>query len=262
VKPDQTWTPRHIEIEPTFARFVPTFRGGRFVSDLIAKSGPMPLNADYFFPADNVVAELKCLEKNPTEAADWPDRIMRAFEAAGGSSFEGVASVVRGAPVPDEVAAKLFGWLRDAIRGSVKVGNRQIRATKQALGKPDARGVLLIANDNHYGFVPAGMVEVISDAVTILGESHVDAVVYFTPNVFHRVDNSDVAWILWVPGYAKGADASIQEFVNALGRKWHDFVEATTGDPYVARRELDIAQTEPFVEAARPVRRLGRPPRG
>jgi hypothetical protein len=260
VKPDQTWTPPLIEIEPTFARFVPTFRGGRIVSDLIAKSG-MPLNADYFFPADNVVMELKCLEKNPTEAADWPDRIRRAFEAAGGS-FEDAGSVVRGAPVPDEVAAKLFGWLRGAIRGSVKVGNRQIRATKQALGKPDARGVLLIANDNHYGFVPAGMVELISDAVATLGDSHVDAVVYFTPNVFHRVDNSDVAWTLWVPSYAEGGDASIQEFVNALGRKWHDFVEATTGNPYVARRELDIAQTEPFVAAARPVRRLGRPTRG
>jgi hypothetical protein len=257
VKPDQTWTPRHIEIEPTFASFVPTFRGGQFVSELIPKSGKMPLNADYFFPADNVIAELKCFEKNPTEASDWPDRMMRAFEAAG-RSFEDAASVVPGAPVPDEVGANLFNWLRDAIRGTVKAGNRQIRETKRALGGPDARGVLLIANDHHYGFAPAMMVDIISDAVATLRDNHVDALVYFTPNVFHRIENSDVAWIFWETRYVEDANGSIQEFVNALGRKWADYQQAVTGDPYVARQELDIAQAETFVAGARPVRRLGR----
>jgi len=254
---DKNWVPKHIDIEPAFAAFVPTFRGGQLIRDLMHSSGKMPLNADYLFAGDNVIAELKCLEKNPMEASDWPPRLAKAFNATG-HSFSDLGYLVRGQPMPENVRVKLFNWLRDAIRSVVKKGNRQIRATKRELCKVDAKGILLIANDRNYGFGPEAMMSVISDAAAQLNDSHLDAVVYFTPNVFHRVSNSDVAWIIWEPRYRDVTDVPLSQFVNDLGRKWNEHLEVITGDPFVERQELDTGEAQRFVASARPVRRLGR----
>jgi hypothetical protein len=186
----QNWEPKHIDIEPAFDGFVPTFRGGQLIRDLITKSGKMPLNADYLFAGDNVIAELKCLEKNPMEASDWPPRLAKAFRSTGYSLGDLIRCAARGEPVPDKVKVKLFSWLREAIRSVVKTGNRQIRASKRELCKLNAKGLLLIANDRNYGFGPEMMLGVISDAAALLKDSHVDAVVY-----------SFIAWaILMSPG--------------------------------------------------------------
>jgi hypothetical protein len=212
------------------------------------------MKLDTFTPSVVTQAEL---EKNPTEASDWPPRLARAFRTTGHFG-DLIGCVARGEPVPDKVRAKLFDWLRDAIRGVVKAGNRQIRASKRELCKSDAKGVLLIANDNNYGFGPEMMLAVISDAAAVLNDCHVDAVVYFTPNVFHRLGNSDVAWIIWEPRYRDETDVSLSQFVNDLGHKWHDYVEVVTGDPYVERQELDVSEAQQFTASVRPVRRLGR----
>ena len=83
------WTPIHFDIEPTFNEFVRTFRSGKAVRELLTNPSNLPLNADYLFPEDKIIAELKCLEKNPIELLDWGLRVSRAFRAAGytGSDF-------------------------------------------------------------------------------------------------------------------------------------------------------------------------------
>jgi hypothetical protein len=250
--------PKHIDIEPAFDDFVPTFRSGQLIRHLMSSPERMPLNADYLFAENNVIAELKCLEKIPTEASDWPPRLAKAFSATGHSFNDLIGYLVRGEPMPDMVRLKLFAWLRDSIRSVVKGGNRQIRSSKRELCKLDAKGVLLIANDKNYGFGPEAMIGIISDAAATLTDNHVDAVVYFTPNVFHRVGDSDVAWIIWEPRYRDVTDVPLSQFVNDLGRTWHDYLEFVTGDPYVERQELDTGQAQQFAALARPVRRLGR----
>jgi hypothetical protein len=251
---DQKWEPKHVDIEPAFNEFVPTFRSGQLIHDLMSNHRDMPLNADYPFSPDNVIAELKCLEKNPMEASDWPPRLAKAFRTTGHNFSDLMGYLVRGEPMPDAVRAKLFHWLRDAIRTVVKGGNRQIRATKHEIMRMDAKGLLLIANDNNYGFGPEAMLDVISDAAARLDDSHVDAVVYFTPNVFHRHPGSDVAWMIWDPRYRDETDTQLSEFVNDMGRRWHDHLAVVTGDLLVERHE------RPHFDRSvmQPVRRLGR----
>jgi hypothetical protein len=59
------WKPTFIDIEPAFDRLVASVRGGRLVRELMPAAPNLPLNADYIFPEDDVIAELKCLEKKP-----------------------------------------------------------------------------------------------------------------------------------------------------------------------------------------------------
>jgi hypothetical protein len=170
------WKPTHIDVEATFDRFVSTFRGGRSVRDFLTERSKLPLNADYFFPKDNIVAELKCLEKNPTESLDLGRRTARAYAASGRTGSDFFGYLFRGEPMPADVKSKISNWVRESIRSVVKKGNRQIRATKRFLSK-NAKGLLLIANDNNYGFGPDVMTAIVGDAATRLGDNHVDALV-------------------------------------------------------------------------------------
>jgi len=247
------WSPKHIDIEPAFNDFALTFRSGQLIRDLTPATGKLPPNADYLFAHDNVIAELKCLEKNPAEATDWPPRLAKAFRSTGHSFSQLMGYLVRGEPMPAVVRAKLFHWLQDAIRTVIKGGNRQIRSSKRELGRPDAKGLLLVANDHNYGFGPAAMLAVISDAVARLDNNHVDAVVYFTPNVFHSKPGSDVAWVLWDPKYRDVNDLQLSEFVNDMGREWYNHLQVVTGDPFVEREE----HPEIDRSSMRPERRLG-----
>jgi hypothetical protein len=162
--------------------------------------------------------------------------------------------------MPERVKTRLVGWLRESIRDVVKTGNRQIRATKRALDRPEAKGVRLIANDNNYGFSPDAMMKIIGDAAARLTDNHVDGIVYFTPNVFHRKQDSDVAWTIWDTRYRDETDESLSEFVNELGRKWNDFEEIETGDRFIAREEIpNVEVSQRALSEMHPVRRLGRP---
>jgi hypothetical protein len=241
---------RHINIETVLDEFVLTFRNGQLIRDLMTTPSKMPPNADYLFAADSVIAELKCLVKNQMEASDWRRRLAKACEATGLDDIEG--RLIRGEPLPDAVRARLFHLLREAIRNVVKKGNQQIRASKEVLHEDGGKGVLLVANDNNYGFEPETMSAVISDAVACLGDSHIDAVVYFTPNVFHRIPGFDVAWIIWEPSYRDETDTELSEFVNDMGRRWHDHLQAITA--FVERRELPAIDLSSMQLA----RRLGR----
>ena len=160
-----TARPRHINIETVFDEFVLAFRNGQLIRDLMTTPSKMPPNADYLFAADKVIAELKCLEKNPMEASDWRPRLAKALEATALDDIEG--RLIRGEPLPDAAKARLFHLLREAIGNVVKKGNRQIRASKQVLHEEGAKGLLLVANDNNYGFEPETMSAVILPAIDL-----------------------------------------------------------------------------------------------
>jgi len=53
--------PDPIPVEPSFDTFVEAF-GGAKISSLLSDKSAKPLNADYLFAKDNVIAELKTLE--------------------------------------------------------------------------------------------------------------------------------------------------------------------------------------------------------
>jgi hypothetical protein len=242
-----------------FNAFVKTVRNGKIISELKTSSSNIRPNADFLFPDDNIIAELKCLEKNPTEASDWPPRLAKAFRSTGHSLSDLLGYVLRGEPLPDKVKEKLTHWMADAIRTVVKSGNRQIRSSKKELHRENAKGALLIANDNNYGFPPHDMMRVICNAATRLIDNHVDALVYFTPNISHHLRESDVAWNIWYPAYQNPDDVGISEFINDLGRKWFDFVSISAGEVYIDRKEIpDISLGHQVISSMRPVRPLGR----
>ena len=167
--PDSSeWRPTLIDIEAEFTTFVPTFRGGKIVRDLIPDQSAMPLNADFYFPDDNVVVELKRMEAD--SRTDYPMRIAKAFAHFGHTGSETLGFLFRGEPMPEKVAARLSRQLTNPLRQAVRKANQQIEATRCHLKLPDAFGLAIFANDNNFGLTPRGALNIICNSVLALSK--------------------------------------------------------------------------------------------
>lgn len=234
----QVWYPKRIDVEATFSAFVRTFRNGRIVRELMPDAPTMTLNADYFFPDAGVVMELKTLEADASSSDARSRRLVAAYRAAGYSGSDLFGFLFRGEPMPNDVQEKFGRLLANPIAKAVKRANKQIRATKRFLRAETALGVVAVANSNNYGLSPGAIFGAIARAATSLEDNHTDAVVYFTPNVYHDIEGSDVAHQIWTAAYRDEQTDRLVEFVNDLGRAWGDFSEMTSGDKYLERAEI------------------------
>ncbi|MEM7236716.1 MAG: hypothetical protein AAF501_02660 [Pseudomonadota bacterium] len=87
-----------MNVEKTFDPFVAGF-GGKKISDLIENKAQMPLNADYWFEAHNVIAELKTLE-GIYSGPDAVKQLTQAFIDAGCTGSDVIGVFFRNDPVP------------------------------------------------------------------------------------------------------------------------------------------------------------------
>ncbi len=103
-------------------------------------------NADILFPAANVIVEIKSLTTDRAASPETSDAVGRMF----------ADHVHMGAPIitepvtislydlPAPVAANTLRIAGRRVQMEAKAANRQIKATRTLLGRPDALGVLAI----------------------------------------------------------------------------------------------------------------------
>lgn len=254
------WKPIHIDAEMEFTQFVRGFRDGATVEDYLKIIPHGVLNADFIFKADQVVAELKCLEKDAGNSAELARRFFASAKHFGHSNQEIESFIYRQKEIPERVKMRFSGMMRRPITEACKKAIKQIKVTKSLVAMPDARGLILIANDNNYGLSPHEMMMTISDCINRYGRGVVDVAVYFTPNVYHDDNSGDgLAKNLWSPTYNIAEDeepsVGLPEFINAIGRAWGDYQD-NLGDPAISRKETDDVG---IMRVAEPIRALGRP---
>jgi hypothetical protein len=119
----------------------------------------------------------------------------------------------------------------------INKANRQIKATKAELGLHDYRGVLICVNDNFRGAPPGLVRGLIGHIMSGTSYKSTTAVIYQT-NHYVEIPDVEYAVLLWAPMYSDAAGDDLVEFVNDLGRKWHDFAEEIEG-PYDFREERE-----------------------
>lgn len=104
--------------------------------------------ADYFFERRAIVGELKALY---TDAEPKIETILEPYrETPEWPMFYGeqaLQKVLERLPDSKRLTAKIVEAVTDSIEGVVEKANRQIRATKETFGLPDAGGLLIILND-------------------------------------------------------------------------------------------------------------------
>ncbi len=97
--------------------------------------------------------------------------------------------------------------------------------------------MLIFVNDGFTGLEPHFVRAVACDLLAH-SYSSIDCFLYMTINRYVEVAGSDVPRLLWMPSYSERADDSLAEFVDDLGRKWYDFLEAKIGPFAIPREEV------------------------
>jgi hypothetical protein len=192
-------------------------------------------NADYFFPQDSVVIELKTLEEEARQehgkalqklVDDW---IRRGL-------WLGYGRVNISLPdMRPECQAEWLPLLLAPVENVVKKANRQIRATKLAKDCPDARGLLVVANDgNLLHTSPKDYMNLVARVLSKKTQDrkprfpHIHGVVYFS----YRIGSREEGLPFWVAGYTqKGGDPAMSAFQERLQHGWFSYVSKMTGLP-------------------------------
>lgn len=202
-------------------------------------------NADYIFPKEKVLIELKVLETEFGDAHALKTR-ERALMQEVAQTF-GAGPILRGDPeFKRHWAEAKLNHYRIPLSRIVDKANRQLRETKAALGEDGYRGLLWLVNDNFRGI---GTDLAIGLLLSTIGQRnpHVDGLIYVTN---HYVDfpGDDYARLVWAPAYADGVALDLVEFVDRLGAAWFRFQESFIG-------QMDDRQSGPDVslQGARPI---------
>ena len=196
---------------------------GASVSDDL-KSPNKPSNADYWFSADNVVVELKCMSDDYFADGTFMDWLSRAYQ---GWVVRGLAprfytrtAKINLANLPPQCYREVLGFVKKRVERSFKSASKQIQATKIAQGMENATGLLLLVNDGNYGVVPA-MLESIA-ARSLSKFSGINTVIYFSINMPMNsplVDMDVLPWCVWSKSSIRPPVSS--EFLDRVMIAWN-----------------------------------------
>jgi hypothetical protein len=214
-----------IKVEPTFNSFAETFRNAGPLIKFLQEIPQGLENADYYFPNDEVIAELKTLESDAHDPVLFGQRIIRSVELCGYNFQDYMGWLERKENFPPEVTARLSAMIARPIRECIKKAIRQIDVTRRILGKPEAKGLVLLANSGNYGLSAPILMSVASREFAACAKTGLDGLVYFTPNVLNYIGDEGIGYELWVP-VANNAGDQLQDFIDELGKAWFDYCDA------------------------------------
>jgi hypothetical protein len=130
----------------------------------------------------------------------------------------------------DDCAMKIFRLYFQPIQAAVKQANRQIRQTKEYFGLPDAKGLLILANDGNYALTPEMSMSILARLLPN-HYSSIDSFIYFTPNIRLASNRYDRQANLWISGPSRPSANSVEtEYLSQIEKGWTRYVEHITGE--------------------------------
>lgn len=221
-----------LKVEENFNEFVREI-GGELVQNLIPKMHNLPRNADYFFASDCVIAELKCLEKDLFQDEKYRKKLDRMYERwVLGGLIRPLTSATDTVRLPEECSQEMLRLARRTIEDRIRSADNQIKETKASLDKPQAKGLLLLANDGNYSFESSAIRYLAGQILLARGEgSSIDGFVYFTVNMQATIPGSEKNWTVWAPAYRTATgNENLMEFVDRIGSQWASFYAKKLGE--------------------------------
>ncbi|MGP8436603.1 hypothetical protein ACT2FY_15885 [Paraburkholderia fungorum] len=234
-----------IDVEALWREFVRSAEG-QVVEDILPNPRTFE-NADFLFPALSAVFELKEIQTEFDRSAAFREGYRLLLERVMEEDPHWKPSLLGGSGVyPAWFTSELLRLFRPPISRVLKKANRQIKETKVHFKLDQPTGVLVFVNDGFTALEPHFVRKVAADLLAN-SYSSIDCFLYTTVNRYVEVEGSDVPRLLWVPTYSDRAPDSLVTFIDELGRKWFEYLEAKIGPFTLAREEISQDQ-----EGARP----------
>ena len=225
-------TEQHIDVETTVTEIVKSL-GGESVDELLAGQADKPLNADYLFRTENVVAELKRLEKDLSEDPAHQAAVQRLFEDFEREGLLKIYGTVKidARKLPQECAYRLTDLYKGTIEQHVRKANRQIKSTKKHFDIPAAKGLLIVAHDGNFGLEPEGAVNLVARCLKGPYHNQIDWLIYFTANMSVGLPGTDSNILPVVTAPRKKTTVFPKELPSKIVEKWNEIQSARLGVP-------------------------------
>lgn len=171
------------DVEKLMDNFVLEIKGelGR---TLIPNTHNQP-NADYVFKTAQVIAELKCFQKDLFSALEDEEknhRLIDRWVTQGVFNDEKlVKQMLLSRQLPKECGRDLVRSARTTVDNAVRQANKQIRETKGHLKMPNAKALLLICKDGNYFMDTMPFMYLIAEVV-FNKYTEIDGLIFFTIN--------------------------------------------------------------------------------
>lgn len=179
-------------------------------------------NADYFFKDNDVILELKNIEKEYIDDL----KMLKIYEKS--AKLFSAGEIIRMEPqVRGFFSNEKLEIYRKPLSRIVKKASRQIFSTKSIVNSCSANGILMIVNENCTSIGSDIIVSLLS-RILIGSGRNIDAFIYIT-NHYVQINNSEYANLLWIPVYSEHCRNDLYLFVNWLGSQWRVFNEKNIG---------------------------------
>jgi hypothetical protein len=237
-------------VEEYFSEFV-DFYGGKIIEKLQENLVDRP-NADYLFENPDIIAELKCFQKDVFSGEDeFPkiERLLNKWISKKKISNKQLRNYIfRGGALPKKCSEDIIELASKTIERAIYKANKQIEESKITLSKRNARGVLFLINDGNYFFNTKGFLGIISNLIRrkFITPSF-DVVVYLTLNQATWKPGSELDHTFWIPIYMRidengntVEDEELFYFINDIGKKFlNDFFTLKTGQLLLGTMQIE-----------------------
>lgn len=182
-----------------------------------------PTKADYWFPKDNVIGELKCLSADLLADQSFTNWLnMKYVEWVGRNLavlHEG-RTVANLADLPQVCTDEVTSFLRDRLDRSLKKANSQIKNSRKVLQAPSALGLVILVNDGDTA-LPSGMIQNIIIRTLPYKFSGINSVIHFTANMPCQLPGIEQNLLVWADWNAKSVRPAVQrDLINRLKDAW------------------------------------------
>lgn len=217
------------KLEPLFDEFVYGIGGERI--DRIIQQPQGVRNADYYFHRQGYVAELKCLEID-SFGANYQRQMNALVESwiLRGLLVDSGTIELALRKVPSQCQEEWMRLIERPLQKHVITSaNSQIKESKELLGIPEAKGIVLVASDGNTSLQPYAVlfsIDRILRKKKATGErqySSIDGVCYFSLNMQVRVPGLPVPAVFWCGGPRDQSDDVTRAFCDDLDCAWHRY---------------------------------------
>lgn len=208
--------------------------GGYKISDLVGKN-PKFLNADYWFPNYEVIAELKCLDDDQIKSENIRRKATeiynRYMEKGAVRRLPKGTTKLTGNDLPEELKHELIELYRSSVHTTLKKANNQIKATKNNLNLEDHHGLLILANNNHTALNPSLAMFILGNTFSRYTFSSINSVIYFTANLKSKHPEIPRDLFVWIQSNRDPFNKCPPQLIHRLNKSWVKQFSLITNEP-------------------------------
>jgi len=225
--------------------------GGERVDSLLPPTGQRAKNADYLFRADNVIAEFKSLQQEVFTPAyrQKLDALVHEWTSRGLIYVFGRAAInLRTLPAPCQQE-----WMRlltlPLQSNVIQLAHSQIKETKKTLCRPEAQGLLILANEGNVDYEPSNLMLLVAN---ILKKKHpngspqyasIHAVSIMSHTLLVSSPDLPARAFFWLNGHRPFCDERVKNLQSKLERAWYEAMSKRVGHP-IPRFQMNAEKLE------------------